>query len=134
MQKTTNQSFKLLSAKNILRPQLNFKEKVDNKPGPFVPKIKEKPHARKPLAILLEDNDGDEEFSHPYEFELEMFEPDTKFFKLTENPSFKKVDETPLVVVSTAEDFNRMLNDLLTHDVIGVDLEVTQFFYLRVIG
>ena len=41
-------SFKLLSAKNILRPQLKFKEKIRNKPGPFVPKIKEKPHSLKP--------------------------------------------------------------------------------------
>lgn len=114
-----------MSAKNILRPQLKFKEKINNKPGPFIPKIKEKPHSLKPLAILLELNDyGDEEFSHPYEFELERFEPDPKFFEIVKQPSFKSVEETPLVLVKTADDFKKLLNDLSGQEVIGVDLEV----------
>lgn len=117
-----------MSAKNILRPQLKFKEKINNKPGPFVPKLKEKPHSLKPLAILLELNDyGDEEYSHPYEFELERFEPDPKFFQIVKEPNYRNVDETPLVVVSTADDLKTLLNDLSTHEVIGVDLEVRYF-------
>lgn len=118
--------YRLLSAKNILRPQLKFKEKIKNKPGPFIPKIKEKPHSLKPLAILLELNDfGDEEFSHPYEFELERFTPDPKFLTLSKEVApFRKVQETPLVMVETEDALKSLLDDLSKESVIAVDLEV----------
>ncbi len=105
---------------------MKFKEKIRNKPGPFVPKIKEKPHSLKPLAILVELNDfGDEEFSHPYEFELERFTPDPKFLEVTENVSlFPKVQETPLVMVETEEGLKSLLKDLSQETMISVDLEV----------
>lgn len=41
--------FRLLHAKNVARPQLKFKEKVDNSNTPFIPKIFIKPNAIKPL-------------------------------------------------------------------------------------
>lgn len=116
----------MLSAKNISRPQLKFKEKVNNKPGPFVPKIKDKPHSLKPLALLLEINDlGDEEFSHPYEFELERFTPDPSLL-LVNMPAtdFKTVEETPLIFIDNEASFKSLLKDLAAYSVIGVDLEV----------
>lgn len=44
-----SETFRLLHAKNITRPQLKFKEKVDNSNTPFIPKIFIKPNAVKPL-------------------------------------------------------------------------------------
>lgn len=44
-----SETFRLLHAKNIVRPQLKFREKVDNSNTPFVPKIFIKPNAVKPL-------------------------------------------------------------------------------------
>lgn len=41
--------FRLLHAKNVARPQLKFKEKVDNSNTPFIPKIFVKPNAVKAL-------------------------------------------------------------------------------------
>lgn len=41
--------FRLLHAKNVARPQLKFKEKVDNSNTPFIPKIFIKPNAVKAL-------------------------------------------------------------------------------------
>ncbi|XP_057373102.1 exosome component 10-like [Daphnia carinata] len=122
-------TYKLLSAKNILRPQLKFKEKIRNSPGPFVPKIKEKPHSLKPLAILLELNDlGDEEFSHPYEFELERFTPHPKFLTVADEVApFSKVKDTPLVMVETEEALKSLINDLLMESVIAVDLEAHSY-------
>ena len=38
-------------AKNIQRPQLKFKDKVDNSNTPFIPIIKRKPNALRPLEI-----------------------------------------------------------------------------------
>lgn len=43
------ETFHLLHAKNIQRPQLKFKEKVDNSNTPAVSKIFIKPNALKPL-------------------------------------------------------------------------------------
>lgn len=38
--------------------------------------IREKPNAKKPLAILIERHeDGREVYSHPYEVEIETFQP-----------------------------------------------------------
>uniref|UniRef100_A0A4W6CD38 Exosome complex component 10 n=1 Tax=Lates calcarifer TaxID=8187 RepID=A0A4W6CD38_LATCA len=44
-----SETFRLLHAKNVARPQLKFMEKVDNSNTPFVPKIFIKPNAIKPL-------------------------------------------------------------------------------------
>ncbi|KAB0400140.1 hypothetical protein E2I00_010285 [Balaenoptera physalus] len=47
--KTKSETFRLLHAKNIIRPQLKFREKIDNSNTPFLPKIFIKPNAQKPL-------------------------------------------------------------------------------------
>lgn len=44
----TNQ-YKLLLAKNIQRPQLKWRDKIDNSNTPFVPYLKEKPNALKAI-------------------------------------------------------------------------------------
>lgn len=120
---------RLLSAKNISRPQLKFKEKINNKPGAFVPKIKDKPHSVKPLSILLELNDyGEEEFSHPYEFELENFTPNKKFFRVDASIApFQPVAETPLVMVDNEESLKKLIADLETQTEIAVDLEAHSY-------
>lgn len=109
-----------------MRPQLKFKDKIRNKAAPFVPKIKEKPHSLKPLAILVELNDfGDEEFSHPYEFELERFVPDSKFLTVNEEVvPYRELQETSLVMVETEENLKSLIEDLSKESVIAVDLEV----------
>lgn len=126
MQGSSSTTVRLLAAKNIARPQLKFKEKVNNKPGPFVPKIKEKPHSLKPLAILLEVNDaGEEEYSHPYEFELERFTVADKFLETKPNLGrFAGVESTTLVMVETEESLQLLLKDLAQQSEIAVDLEV----------
>ena len=57
------ENIKLLAGKNITRPQLHFKEFIDNRAGsPFIPRLKEKPHGLKPFSILIEYNDNNDEF------------------------------------------------------------------------
>ena len=52
---------KLLAGKNVIRPQIKFRNKIDNSINPFMPRLTEKPHAKKPLSILIEyDDDGTE--------------------------------------------------------------------------
>lgn len=54
------QSVRLLTAKNIERPQAKFRDKIDNSNIAWEPRIKEKPNALKPLAILLEKSEDGE--------------------------------------------------------------------------
>lgn len=42
-------SFKFIHAKNVQRPQLKFQDHMDNSNTPFIPPIRYKPHALKPL-------------------------------------------------------------------------------------
>uniref|UniRef100_A0A8C9VMN8 Exosome complex component 10 n=1 Tax=Scleropages formosus TaxID=113540 RepID=A0A8C9VMN8_SCLFO len=99
-QRNTLETIRLLQAKNIQRPQLKFKEKVDNSNTPFVLKIFIKPNAIKPLSSCRclcvsrlrkerpEDLDipaaladfvhqqrtqehMDDMFAHPYQYELD---------------------------------------------------------------
>lgn len=60
----SNQSaITLLTAKNIVRPQTFFKDKINNNSNyPWEPRIKEKPNSLKPLAIFLEETENGEEY------------------------------------------------------------------------
>jgi len=42
-------SYKFIHAKNVQRPQLRFQDHIDNSNTPFIPLIRRKPHALKPL-------------------------------------------------------------------------------------
>jgi hypothetical protein len=48
---------KLLTARQVMRPQVKFKHLIDNSDAPFVPRLTDKPHALKPLSILVEYDD-----------------------------------------------------------------------------
>ncbi len=117
---------------SILKPQLNFKDKINNNAGVFLPKIKEKPHSLKPLEITIETNElGDEEYCHPYGHELTNFTLDPKFLSSKSSvPSFKKVDQIPLVMVENEESLKLLIKDLSTKSVIGVDLEVMPHLFM----
>lgn len=81
--RVTNVETNLLSAKMIERSQLKFKDKINNNNKPFVPIITDKPNSLKPLSILVEKSeDGFESYSHPYEFEIEKFEPNSRFLEI----------------------------------------------------
>merc|ERR1712142_16648 len=98
-----SKSFRLIQAYNIMRPQLKFKDKIDNSSAPFVPKLITKPNALKPLPDALINlhqkgqqkvgpsdasvaltnliqsvrNDKEEDSSiylHPYQYEIEQYQ------------------------------------------------------------
>lgn len=41
--------YKILTASNVVRPQDKWREDIDNSYGPFIPKLREKVHAKQPL-------------------------------------------------------------------------------------
>ncbi|KAK0176506.1 hypothetical protein PV328_000637 [Microctonus aethiopoides] len=117
------QSIRLLTAKNIQRPQLSFKDKIDNSLKPWMPRIKDKPNALKPLGIYLIDGENGQVFCHPYEFELDKFSPSEIQMAKCKPLKFKSLTDTPLIVIEKSQDLKIMMDDLLKYKEIAVDLE-----------
>ncbi|KAI4502880.1 hypothetical protein M0802_001924 [Mischocyttarus mexicanus] len=120
---TKAQAVRLLTARNIQRPQLTFKDKIDNRLRPWEPKIKDKPNSLKPLAIYLEETEDGEVFCHPYDFELNKFQVPQDQLQKREPVKYKELHETPLIMVNKPEDIKMLLDDLKKYKEIAVDLE-----------
>uniref|UniRef100_M3YYC0 Exosome complex component 10 n=2 Tax=Mustela putorius furo TaxID=9669 RepID=M3YYC0_MUSPF len=150
--KTKSETFRLLHAKNIVRPQLKFREKVDNSNTPFLPKIFIKPNAQKPLPQALskerrerpqdrpEDLDvppaladfihqqrtqqvEQDMFAHPYQYELDHFTPPDSVLQKPQPQLYRPVAETPCHFVSSLDELVELNEKLLTCQEFAVDLE-----------
>ena len=129
---TPAQTVKLLAAKHVARPQLQFKDFVNNSNNCFVPRLTEKPHNKKPLSVLIEHSeDGSTEFySHPYLFELDHFTtPDWLLEKTKpqEYPSSEK--DRPLVYVDTKKGLQALVEELREEKYLGLDVEAHNYRY-----
>uniref|UniRef100_A0A5G2QD95 Exosome complex component 10 n=1 Tax=Sus scrofa TaxID=9823 RepID=A0A5G2QD95_PIG len=150
--KTKSETFRLLHAKNIIRPQLKFREKIDNSNTPFLPKIFIKPNAQKPLPQALskdrrerpqdrpEDLDvppaladfihqqrtrqvEQDMFAHPYQYELDHFTPPESVLQKPEPQLYRPVEETPCHFVSSLDELVELNEKLLKCQEFAVDLE-----------
>ncbi|GAB0091016.1 exosome component 10 [Sergentomyia squamirostris] len=124
--KSRGHEAKLLTARNILRPQVNFKIPLDNRSStPFEPKLTEKPNSLKPLAILPEyaDDGSIESYLHPYEVELNHFEVPEEQLKKVTPAKAKTVEETSFKFVERLEDLQEVVKELMVVKEIAVDLE-----------
>nr|CAD7587790.1 unnamed protein product [Timema genevievae] len=117
---TAAPTVRLLTAKNIERPQVKFKDRLDNSSAPFEPRIKDKPNALKPLSILLEMSENGD---HPYEYELDRFKSPEDQLKKVKPTIYKSLEETPLFMVGRPEELADMAADLAKYSEIAVDLE-----------
>lgn len=122
---TAPQTAKLITAKNIVRPQINFTVPVDNSNNPFMPRLKDKPNSLKPLAILPEYDDDKNIISylHPYEFEIEKFEPAGVLLVQKDPIMPTDINETQYIYVDTDVKLKAMLEELRKVTEIAVDLE-----------
>uniref|UniRef100_A0AAX7UE02 Exosome complex component 10 n=1 Tax=Astatotilapia calliptera TaxID=8154 RepID=A0AAX7UE02_ASTCA len=145
-----SETFRLLHAKNITRPQLKFKEKVDNSNTPFIPKIFIKPNAVKPLPSYFtnkqmrkerpEDLDVpaaladfihqqrtqehvDDMFAHPYQYELDHLTIPENLLSKPEPQVIHSLAETKLSFVDTLEDLVALNEKLCKLSEFAVDLE-----------
>ncbi|EFN88225.1 Exosome component 10 [Harpegnathos saltator] len=118
-----SQSIRLLGGKNVRKPQLMFKDKINNSFKPWMPRIKEKPNSLKPLALYLEEGENGEIFSHPYGFELNKFEMPECQLKKSIPVKYKSLDNTQFIYISTPSDIKIILDDLKRYNEIAVDLE-----------
>lgn len=119
------QNARLITAKNIIRPQTSFTVPVDNSNNCFVPRLKEKPNSIKPLAILPEyDEDRNiVSYLHPYEFEIEKFEPTPEMMMEKVPQVTSDINEASYSYVDTLAKLQEMLSELRTVKEIAVDLE-----------
>lgn len=123
---TRGRTAKLLAARNIIRPQINFKIPVDNRSTtPFEPRLQYKPHSLKPLAILAEyGEDGTiESYLHPYEFELDRFTPPKEQLGTGKVCKSRKLTETPLEFIDTVDKLKCFIDELSEENEIAVDVE-----------
>ncbi|NXK46556.1 EXOSX protein, partial [Chauna torquata] len=149
--RTKSETFRLLHAKNISRPQLKFREKIDNSNTPFVPKLFIKPNALKPLPQALtksgrerkerpEDLDvpaaladfihqqrtqqtEQDMFAHPYQYELEHFSPPDGVLKKPEPQMYRPMKETPCHFISTLDELVELNEKLTNCKEFALDLE-----------
>ncbi|XP_053136835.1 exosome component 10 isoform X2 [Hemicordylus capensis] len=149
--RTKSETFHLLHAKNIARPQLSFREKVDNSNTPFVPKLFVKPNALKPLPEALsksrrarkerpEDLDvpaaladflhqqrtqqiEQDMFAHPYQYELEHFSPLAELLEKPQVQMYRPLAETPCHFVSTLDELVELNEKLVACKEFALDLE-----------
>ncbi|KFO77266.1 Exosome component 10, partial [Cuculus canorus] len=149
--RTQSETFRLLHAKNISRPQLKFREKIDNSNTPFVPKLFIKPNALKPLPEALtksgrerkerpEDLDvpaaladfihqqrtqqnEQDMFAHPYQYELEHFSPPDGVLKKPEPQMYRPIKETPCHFVTTLDQLVELNEKLMNCKEFALDLE-----------
>ncbi|CUM65793.1 uncharacterized protein PRCAT00003441001 [Priceomyces carsonii] len=121
-------------SKSNLRPQLNFRVKVDNsEETPFKPKLTTKPNALQSyeqstqLVVPEKEDDSDIQdhphYMQPYEYEiLNQPYPDAMFSK---SEPIRPTDwrNTSAIWVDSIESLNEMIKELSTLSVIAVDLE-----------
>ncbi|EDW83852.1 uncharacterized protein Dwil_GK13832 [Drosophila willistoni] len=119
-------SARLFTAKNIMRPQLQFKELIDNNAqNPFLPRLREKPNSLKPLALLPEYNEAGniQSYLHPYEFELLKFEPPQGQMQ-TQSPELPaSMGNTELMLVDNLEKLQQAVKELSEASQIAIDVE-----------
>ncbi|KAK3869307.1 hypothetical protein Pcinc_025355 [Petrolisthes cinctipes] len=115
----------LLAARNVQKPQLFFTEKISNSAKqPFVPFLTEKPNSLKPLSILIcLDPTGREYYSHPYEYELNHWNPEPNQLEYTEAIPPRPMKDSSLIMIDTEHDLMNLVKQLSKCTEIAVDLE-----------
>ena len=106
---------KLLAGKNVTRPQLAFKDSINNSvKSAFIPKLTYKPHSLKPLSVLIEYSDLNEEiYSHPYIFEIDNLKlPTEQLNKNYQSDNTSTLDQTEMVFVDKKEQLEELIKEL----------------------
>lgn len=117
---------RLITAKNIARPQVKFQIPVDNSADkPFMPRLKDKPNSLKPLAILPEYDDAGNivSYLHPYEFELMKFEVPSSLLRPRQPDIPKDLESTELLYVDSKPKLQRALEELRQVTELAIDVE-----------
>jgi hypothetical protein len=124
-------------ATQIARPQVTFAWKIDNSRSPFLPRISVKQNALRSLEMSmtqLREDDG--RAPHPYQFELDLFQPEEPSFVAKPAIPAGKMEDSPFAYVDNLEDFRKSLLELSSVKELAIDLEVLRLktFLLRILN
>lgn len=130
--------FSILHSENVPRPQLKFKEKVDNSNTPFVIRLVDKANALVPLGHEVKSDqfngagrDPDPQDisgsacqeANPYYYEIIHVDYPPHQLSIGAETVYLPIEQTPLRWVGTPEDLHQLLDALGKCDLISVDLE-----------
>ncbi|CAO3672354.1 unnamed protein product [Umbelopsis ramanniana] len=130
--------YKMLHAQNIIRPQLRFKDTIDNSSNtPFIPKLTFKPHNKTPLdpritelqsLSLTSSHKSDEilataPLAHPYEYEIKHIEYPEQLFEEKPEQIYSPFEDTKATWVVNEETLKEMCSKLEAATEFAVDLE-----------
>ncbi|KRY10330.1 Exosome component 10 [Trichinella patagoniensis] len=116
----------------IPKPQLNFRDQIDNSLNPFKTKLRIKHHKISPEKLSsgeqqLADNAGMECFSepaHPYYYEIITCEPNSLMLSIKEpQHPIMPLNACKLVFVRSKKFLQSLVNDLNSQQAFAVDLE-----------
>eukprot|EP00053_Salpingoeca_punica_P027714 m.25596 g.25596 ORF g.25596 m.25596 type:complete len:815 (-) comp9786_c0_seq1:247-2691(-) len=126
-----NKRVRLLHAKNIRPPQLDFVEKVDNSEAIFVPKLKEKLNAMVPYDQTKRTIDTAygriEYYPHPYEHEITHFEYQDSQLQATPERMFASLNTGDCHWVETEEALQALKLKLEDSTEFAIDLEAHNY-------
>ena len=127
----TGRSYNIVHSKSILRPQLQFKEPVDNSySNPWFPKLRLKQNAIEPLVDYKKLYDKKPSyylkygFPHPYGKELSLLEPQPKFWtEARKEVVYSDINQSDFILVEDVEALQELLVSLRACEEFAVDLE-----------
>ncbi|XP_041986609.1 exosome component 10 isoform X2 [Aricia agestis] len=117
----------LMGAKNIPRPQLNFKDIIDNSDTLWVPKLADKPNNIVPFVLKILYNERGEAvgYDHPYKVELKLYNPPAEFIEPDREmlPFPPPLEDTNYMYIETEAAMDELVHHLDSVNEIAVDLE-----------
>ncbi|CAB4490113.1 unnamed protein product [Rhizophagus irregularis] len=120
---SNSRDFRFLYGNAIGRPQLKFKDKVDNSSAPFIPKLVEKPNALVPWEINVRENKDILFYPHPYEYEIKNIIYPAFMLEDKEPIPYSPIMDSSHIWVETLEDLKAMCEKLENNNEIAIDLE-----------
>ncbi|KOG99067.1 exosome nuclease subunit RRP6 [Saccharomyces eubayanus] len=114
--------------KRVEKPQLKFRTPIDNSEShPFLPLLKEKPNALKPLSDSLRMIETEENspghYPHPYEYEIDHQEYNSSILQIKQEIPSKSWDASEPIWIDSKAKLDSMLEHLKNAQEIAVDLE-----------
>lgn len=111
----------------MMKPQLKFKDKIDNSTAPFVPILPNKPHARTPLPDYNSQPADRRSFPHPYEFEIANLTYSRPQVSTCKEQLFQPVTEVPCHWIDSEDQLRDLEQKLTRQKEFAVDLEHHSF-------
>ncbi|KAJ7477037.1 hypothetical protein B0H11DRAFT_1308173 [Mycena galericulata] len=110
-------------ASNLAKPQLAFKQPVNNSDEPWYPALAHKFNAQVPLGHIYRDSDAEAIVNHPYRYEITHIVYPQRMFVTAEPIPPTPFDSTFATWVATPTALDDMLNALRGAPEIAIDLE-----------